>query len=209
VVLAAGQGRRFGGDKLLAQYRGRPLLSHVLAAVEEACNRGLVAQGHVVVAAGNELAASLVRNSRLAVLVNHAPNLGLSHSLRIGLASLESETEAGAAIIFLGDQPMVRLQVIEQLVRVWQEGRGTMVRPRYEAQADAPGHPVLLSRALWAPARQLKGDVGFKELFGAASAGIVTLDVSGDNPDVDTPDDLQALDETTDPRPAAPWNARP
>ncbi len=208
-MLAAGRGRRFGGDKLLAHYRGLPLLSHVLAVVESACNQGLLAQGHVVLAVGHERAASLVRGARLEVLINDASNLGLSRSLRIGLASLESETEAGAAIILLGDQPRVRLEVIEQLVKAWQEGRGTIVRPRYEAQADAPGHPVLLSRTMWAHVRRLKGDFGLRELFDAACPGLVTLDVPGDNPDVDTRDDLQALEETTDPRPRAPSNARP
>ena len=209
MVLAAGQGHRFGGDKLLAQYRGRPLLSHVLVVVEGARNQGLLAQGHVVVAAGDERTASLVRSTKLDLLINDAPDLGLSRSLRIGLAMLESETEAGAAVILLGDQPLVRLEVVEQLVTAWQQGRGTIVRPRYEAQADAPGHPVILSRTMWAQARQLEGDLGFQELFNAAFAGVVTLDVSGHNPDVDTREDLEVLEKTTDPRPAVPWNARP
>ena len=211
MVLAAGQGHRFGGDKLLAHYRGRPLLSHVLAVVEGARNQGLLIQGHVVVAAGDERTATLVRATGLAVLANDAPELGLSHSLQLGLASLERETKtrAGAALIFLGDQPLVRLEVVKQLVKAWQQGRGTIVRPRYEAQADAPGHPVLLSRTIWAQGRQLEGDAGLRELFDSTSPGVVMLDVSGGNPDVDTRDDLRALEETTDPRPAVPWNARP
>lgn len=211
VVLAAGLGQRFGGGKLHALYRGRPLLSHVLAVVEGARNQGLLDQGHVVVAAGDEQAATLVRGARLQVLVNDAPKLGLSHSLRIALASLEraTGTEAGAALILLGDQPLVRLEVIEQLVRAWQDRRGTIVRARYEAQADAPGHPVLLSRQIWTQVGQLQGDVGFGALFDSSSPGFVAVDVPGDNPDVDTLADLQALEETTNPRPIVPWNARP
>lgn len=198
LVLAAGRGQRFGGGKLHAIYRGRPLLSHVLGVVEAACNQGLVHRGHVVIAAGDEWASRLVRGTGLEVIVNDAPNLGLSHSLRVGLASLESKTEAeaGAALVFLGDQPLVRLEVIEQLVKAWHDGRGTIIRPRYEARADAPGHPALLSRLTWAQARHLEGDVGFGALFDSSTPGSVTLDVPGDNPDVDTPADLQALEET-------------
>jgi CTP:molybdopterin cytidylyltransferase MocA len=50
LILAAGQGRRFGGGKLHALYRGHPLLSHVLDVVEVARKRGLLDGGHVVVA---------------------------------------------------------------------------------------------------------------------------------------------------------------
>src|ERR1700687_2224188 len=36
VVLAGGESRRFGSDKALAQFRGQPLLGHVLRGVEAA-----------------------------------------------------------------------------------------------------------------------------------------------------------------------------
>ena len=61
LILAAGQSRRFGGGKLHALYRGRPLLSYVLDVVEAARKRGLLDGGHVVVAAGDERALTLAR----------------------------------------------------------------------------------------------------------------------------------------------------
>ena len=197
LVLAAGLGQRFGGGKLHALYRGRPLLSHVLAVVEAAGNYGLLHGGHVVISSGDEQASRLVGRAGLVPVVNDNPKLGLSHSLRLGLASVESQTSGGpgAAIVFLGDQPMVRLEVVEQLVTAWRGGRGGIIRPRYEAAGDVPGHPVLLSRRMWPRARFLKGDVGFSALMESSAPETVTLDVAGDNPGVDTPADLQTLKE--------------
>jgi molybdenum cofactor cytidylyltransferase len=200
LVLAAGQGHRFGGDKLHALYRGRPLLSHALAVVRAACNQGLLCDGHVVIAAGDQRAVGLVRAAGLVPVINDSPTLGLSRSLRLGLASLENRAvgEGGAALIFLGDQPLVRLEVIEQLVRVWSHECVTTVRPRYECRGDVPGHPVLLSREMWPRACRLEGDLGFGAVLDASSPGTVTVDIAGDNPDVDTRADLQAL-ERADP----------
>jgi CTP:molybdopterin cytidylyltransferase MocA len=55
----------------------------------------------------------------------------------------------------------------------------------------------LLNRSVWHLAHQLDGDHGFAGLANQASVRVVTLDVPGDNPDIDTPADLQALEEPT------------
>lgn len=195
LVLAAGQGRRFGGGKLQALHQGRPLLSYVLDVVGGARRRGLIDGGHVVVGADDEPAMTLAAAGGLDTVINDAPERGLSHSVRLGVAVVESQTteETGAVLIFLGDQPLVRLDVVETLVAAWRQGRGPIVRPRYEGRPDTPGHPVLLARSVWPLARQLEGDRGFSVLA-ANPQETVTLDVTGDNPDVDTWADLTALE---------------
>jgi len=199
LILAAGQGRRFGGGKLHALYRGHPLLSYVLDVVEVARKRGLLDGGHIVVAADDERALTLARARGLGTVINDAPELGLSHSVRLGLAALEAGTieQSGAALVFLADQPLVRIDVVKALVAAWRvpAGRGSpIIRPRYEAHPDAPGHPVLLPRSVWARARQLEGDRGFSALLDSSPPETVTLDVKGENPDVDTRADLNALE---------------
>ena len=196
LILAAGVGRRFGGGKLHALYRRRPLLSYVLDVVEAARGRGLVDGGHVVVGAGEHETAALACKAGFTTISNDAPELGLSHSLRLGLAALEPDG-AEAALILLGDQPLVRLEVIEALLTCWRTGRTDIVRPRYQANPDAPGHPVILGRSLWAASQRLQGDQGFAALPDSGSFETVTLDVPGDNPDIDTMADLIGLEESS------------
>ena len=196
LVLAAGEGRRFGGGKLHALYRGRPLLSYVLDVVGTARQRGLIEGGHVVIAAADARAADLAGATDLDVVLNDAPELGLSHSLRLGLAAV-SATGAGAALVFLGDQPLVRLEVVDAVIARWREGGRDVVRPRYRAGPDAPGHPALLTRAVWPADRRLLGDHGFGSLLDDTSFQTVRVDVSGDNPDIDTVADLVGLEESS------------
>jgi CTP:molybdopterin cytidylyltransferase MocA len=198
LVLAAGRGRRFGGDKLLAPYRGRPLLSHVLDVVAEGCSRQVLDSGLVVVAVNDDAAQILGQKAGLTAVLNDAPGLGLSHSLRLGLEALEPLTrnEGGAVLIFLGDQPLVQLGVVERVIAAYRSSGAAVVRPRYQAHPSVPGHPTLLDRSTWHLARNLQGDRGLADLLVSASIETVTIDVPGDNPDVDTQADLHALQET-------------
>ena len=191
MVLAAGRAQRFGGAKLLAPLRGRPVLAHVLDLLARAADAGIVASGRIVVAADDAGVADLVSSAGVETIVNQAPERGLSSSLRCGLAALGSDT--GAAIIVLGDQPLVRLEVLEALVAAWRDGRGSVIRPRYADAPGEPGHPVLLDRSVWPLAGRLEGDAGFGALFPAGSPGVALIDVAGRNPDVDTPADLDTL----------------
>lgn len=199
LILAAGEGRRFGGDKLYALYRGRPLLSYVLDVVAAARKRGLLDGGHVVVAAGDDRGVTLARGAGLEPIINNAPELGLSHSLRLGFAALETRRPepAQAALVFLGDQPLVRSDVVEALVTAWREGGGAVIRPRYADSPGTPGHPVLVARAIWTRAHALEGDQGLGAVLDSSPSETVTLDVKGDNPDVDTQRDLDALEESS------------
>lgn len=198
LVLAAGQGRRFGGGKLLAPYRGRPLLAHVLDVVSSACERGVLGGGHVVIASNDDRGRALIEKAALPAILNQSPNLGLSHSIRLGLASLEDrkDTEISGALVFLGDQPLVRLEVVEALIAAWRGGNRAIVRPRYEGAAHVPGHPTLLDRSVWPLAHQLEGDRGLAGLLALADSDTFLLDVPGDNPDIDTPADLDALEKS-------------
>ena len=199
LVLAAGKGLRFGGGKLLASYRGRPLLSHVLAVVRAAGERRILKGGCAVVSAEDEDSRALVEQAGLEAVLNDAPDQGLSRSLQLGLTTLErrktGEAYVGAAVVFLADQPLVRLDVVEGLVAAWRAGDAGIFRPRYAACPETPGHPVLLNRSVWQLAHRLDGDHGFAGLADQASVRVVTLDVPGDNPDIDSPADLLALEE--------------
>ncbi|HEU4682104.1 MAG TPA: nucleotidyltransferase family protein [Gemmatimonadales bacterium] len=199
LILAAGQGRRFGGGKLHAPYRERPLLSYVLDVAEAALERDLIDGGHVIVGGDDDRARDLIHCSGLNAIINDRPELGLSSSLRLGLAALEARAghERDAAVIFLGDQPLVRLEVVETLIARWREGGAAVIRPRYQSRPQVPGHPVLLTRSVWPAVRQLQGDEGFGALLDSAPFETVTLSVPGDNPDIDTRADLLGLEESS------------
>jgi CTP:molybdopterin cytidylyltransferase MocA len=120
---------------------------------------------------------------------NPRPEVGLASSLQVGLAALEPEI--GAAIVLLADQPRVRSIVIRRLADAWRSGAGPIVAPRYSQ--DAAPNPVLIDRTAWPLAFALQGDRGLGPVLRDQQMLVHWLPVAGDNPDVDTTDDLARL----------------
>lgn len=181
LILAAGTGRRFGDVKPLAILDGRPIVAHVIQAAHSADLDALVVSppDPRVIDAATAAGAGVVRNGD--------PSAGMARSLRLGLADLP--LEADAAVVLLGDQPMVDPDVIRALVAAW---RSDPDRPWQSDYADGPGHPVVLPRLIWPHIQRLRGDVGARSLL--VPLGVRTLPVAGSRPlDVDTPEDLLVL----------------
>ena len=101
VVLAAGGSTRMGRPKQLAELDGRPLLAHVLAAVDAA------PVDRVVVALGGAADAVLERVDlgRAEPLVVEGWAAGMGHVLASTLAQAGDDWEA--VVVLLGDQPLV------------------------------------------------------------------------------------------------------
>lgn len=182
VVLAAGAGSRFGGHKLSAMLDGRAILDHVAEAARAAGLEPLI----VVVAPRSDL-----RTYGAQLVVNERPERGLSTSLQAGLAALSND--ASAAVILLGDQPLVRAETIRALVAAADASPGYAVIPRY---ADGGGsNPVLLPRSLFSLAQTATGDRGIGPTLAERPEIVLEVPVAGSNPDVDTPADLDDVRE--------------
>ncbi len=122
----------------------------------------------------------------------------LSWSLRTGIEALVgrgSPRENEAVLICLADQPLLRLDVIRALVESWSRSGVRAIRPAYRETPGEPGHPLLLDRSLWSLASEMRGETGFGPVLESHRVPVQTVSVGGRNPDVDTPEDLKALEE--------------
>jgi molybdenum cofactor cytidylyltransferase len=186
IVLAAGQGTRFGPEpKLLAELAGKPLVRHVAEAALASKARPVIAVlGHRREDVGAALPASIRR------VENPGYTAGLSTSLKAGFAALDAGAEA--AVVLLGDMPGVTPELIDRLIDAWAvAGRPAAVIPTCEGRR---GNPVLLATALAPEIRGLSGDTGAGALLRARrdvlEVPVLTPAVLAD---IDTPHALAAL----------------
>jgi CTP:molybdopterin cytidylyltransferase MocA len=195
-VLAAGAGRRFGGNKQLADLEGRPLLQHVL----DALARAGIDDPVVVLGANAQLVRSRVEWRAAEILVNPAPETGLAGSLRLGWAAAmavssdgDSSTAASsdAALVILGDQPRLREAVVRALVAAPLDADHPIVAPRYSGGGGR--NPVRIERSAADLLAPVEGDRGLGPLLESRPDLVRSIDVEGSNPDVDVAADLRAL----------------
>jgi molybdenum cofactor cytidylyltransferase len=186
LLLAAGGGRRFGAQKLLAPLEGMPLVRHA----------GLhLAQGvdALVIVVGSQ--ADLVRDAlhdMPAIVVENTdwPH-GIATSIRCGVLALPSA--ADAVIVALGDEPRMDLESTRRVAAQWLASRAPIVSARYRG---ARGHPVLFARRLFGELMALEGDAGARTLIERRAGEVAYVDVDTDRPiDVDTAEDLSRLSE--------------
>jgi molybdenum cofactor cytidylyltransferase len=182
IVLAAGGGRRFGSAKQLAAFGGRPLLEHALIAASGARLTPLV----VVLGFDAPRVLERVDLHGAEPVICERWAEGQATSLRAGI---EAIGDAPAAIITLGDQPLISSDAIEAVIAARTTGIDA-VRASYQG---SPGHPALLERSALERARGLRGDAGARSLFHQLNVRTVACDGLGSPADVDTPGQLTAL----------------
>lgn len=182
VVLAAGAGRRFGGDKMLASIEGQPLIRVVAGAYAELCG-----QVTVVISADPRLREAL-DGLPADIVVNENASEGIASSIR---AAVSHSRKHPALMIALGDEPKVDRSLVMRVMQLWHETRAPVVVPRY---SDEPGHPVLFDEALYDDLLGLKGDRGAKGLIDRFGDRVLSVEVAGSRPlDIDTTHDLERL----------------
>jgi len=191
ILLAAGRGERFGGDKLLAKAAARnPALTDLAGeCIGVAACRHLLAvlpQVVAVVRADDAaLAAALgAAGARIVRCANAAEGMGASLACGVRAAP-------GAAgwVVALADMPWILPSTTARVAAAIADG-ALVAAPFHDGRR---GHPVGFSAACYAMLAALTGDEGAKAVVSAHADSLARIDVedAGILRDVDTPADLK------------------
>lgn len=165
ILLAAGNSRRFDGNKLLYPYRGKPMYRHILeriseAAVSEECKMGirvLISQYEEILKEGREEGYLCLKNTK--------PEQGISRSIRMGIEAVEeSESyEPGDGILFsVCDQPKLTLETLKRLMESFASSGKGICAVAAAGDETKMGNPVIFSDRYWGELKCLMKDQGGK-----------------------------------------------
>lgn len=186
VVLAAGRGSRFGGDKLLTPWRDGVLLDGALTAAFAAPVRRVTvetgANGKEVASAARRWAEATGVASRLLIAHSDHWEAGLSASLKAAIGSLAPDVDG--AFVFLGDMPRIPIAVLGALADALRSGAAAAV----PVHAGTAGHPTLIGAGLFAAIQDLEGDRGARAILDGVGAALARVETGDDGVlfDVDT-----------------------
>ena len=190
IILAAGSSSRMGGGrhKLLLPLHDRPVLAHVIDAT-------LASQAHpVVIVLGHQ--AEQVRtkiftdkiHQKIIIVENPDYLQGMSTSMHLGIQVLISNDytkSVDSALIVLGDQPLITLQVIDSLITTYRTTRKRIVAPLYDGKR---GSPVLFDKSYFPELLEITGDEGGRKVVERHREDVEVIEISNTvaNFDVDT-----------------------
>lgn len=177
ILLAAGQGIRFGSDKLLAEINGEPLglkPAQMLILLPFAI--------HLAVCRPDSELAALYKKLGFDVVANDQPEIGQAHSLHLAVKAAMT-TEAKALLVALADMPFVSAAHVAALVAAYD---GTITAST-NGLSSMP--PAVFPRERWPELLATSGDAGARILLRDAK---LCPAPAGELRDIDTPADLDA-----------------
>ena len=197
VLLAAGQGSRFGRPKALVELDGQTLAERGVAML-------LAGGADPVLVVTGAAPVTLAPGHQVHTVYNGEWRTGMGSSLRAALRSAPLlPPDVGAAVVALADQPLVGAEAVARLIAAYRSGASVAVA----AYGGQPRNPVLLAREHWAEViATAAGDQGARA-FLRARPDLVTLVECGDTgrpDDIDTRADLERIAGRDVRRPGSP-----
>lgn len=206
VILAAGASTRLGGSpKALLPFAGCTIIETVLAKARQAGLGPLVV---VVGSDGDTVRATLNRSLKFRVRVVANPHFpqGIAGSVAAGVGAVATE-DVEAVAVLLADEPGIEVDSIRHVVREWCQMRPAAIRAMY---LDRPGHPVVLSRSVFALVTGLPPSARVLPALTRAGREVGTVTLASRAPiDVDTAEDYQLALRRSPQAPSVPAGTFP
>ena len=179
VIMASGLGKRFGSNKLMADFHGKPMIFQALEASRNIKDRVVVTRHPDV--------ARFCREQGVQVVLHDLPHR--SDTVRLGLEALG---DVDGCMFLPGDQPLLRQKTVALLVSRWEADPQRILRPIHE---DTPGSPVLFPQWTFGELCGLPEGKGGGWVIQQHPEAVETLPISDpwELTDADTPETLALL----------------
>lgn len=183
VVMAAGNARRFGANKLAADWEGKPLIRRALEAVPSELL-------HTVVVTQYPEILDMAKEFSFAAIHNPHPDWGISHTIALGLTALR---DCDAVMFQVSDQPLLRRETVTALVNFYLAHPDRIVALGHNG---VRGNPCIFPARFFPELMALKEDHGGNTVIRRHEEELLLWDIGPRQlTDVDTPAALKALKE--------------
>ena len=188
LLLAAGAGKRFGGDKLSAVVDGQPMFVRAMDVIDAQTD-----VAHRIVVTGQPSILSEGKLRGWDVVINENPEKGISWSIRLGMEQMLKEVPDLDGILFMVcDQPWLTKETVGRMLTQFEKG---ILSLSYNGRS---GNPVLFSKDYFEELMTLEGDVGGRQVMNRHKAEIYYLEIFNERElrDVDRREELNEQEDS-------------
>ncbi|MCI9303260.1 nucleotidyltransferase family protein [Clostridium sp.] len=183
ILLAAGNSKRFNGNKLLAIYKNKSMYMYI---VEKVLN--LKINKIICVTQYEEIKNSLL-NTNIDVVINTKSDLGISNSIKLGI---NFDKNVDGYMFMVCDQPFISVKTLNLVIDNFVSGDKGIV---CVGCGNNKGNPVIFSKKYINELLSLEGDNGGKKVINnnLNDLKIVKIDNEIELVDIDTQEKLRSL----------------
>lgn len=182
IILAAGESKRMGEQKMLMPWGKSTVLQTVISTFQASGIKDIL----VVTGGARQQIEGLIGKTVQTVFNEDYKNGEMLSSIQLGLSV--KMREASAALICLGDQPQVEERSVRSICNAFLETKSQIVVPSYQMQR---GHPWLVARPLWDELLAMKSPKTPRDFLKkhARTIHYVLVNTPSVIADLDTPED--------------------
>ena len=182
LVMAAGNGERFGSNKLAMELDGKSLLQRSFEAVPKELFSA------VTVVTQYAQAEQLAAQFGFAAIHNAHPDRGISHTIALGTKAMY---DCDGILYLVSDQPLLSRGTVARIVETWKKHPDRIVGAGHDG---VRGNPNLFPRCYFDELLALQGDHGGNTVIRLHEQKLLLVETRKEElTDCDTPEALEAL----------------
>ncbi|MBE6824165.1 MAG: nucleotidyltransferase family protein [Ruminococcaceae bacterium] len=186
VLMAAGDSKRFGENKLNRKVDGTSLIDRALRNIpkEKLYKVVVVSQYDEVIKKAQSLGFSGIKNAH--------PDFGISHTIKLGL---DDVCDCDATMFMVSDQPLLKKESVSQMLDFFEQNNQYIVGMGY---GGVRGNPCVFPRKYYDELRKLEEDHGGSTVIRMHEDELLLFEANHPDElsDIDTKADLQKLCNT-------------
>lgn len=186
VLMASGDARRFGENKLNSTLKGESLIDRALN-----CLKKLKLDCVVVVSQYEQVLRKADAYGFIGVKNNH-PDYGISHTIKLGLQKAQC---CDAVMFMVSDQPLLTSDSVSGMIEYYRENPTHIVAMGY---GGTRGNPCIFPSVYFDELKKLSEDNGGNQVIRAHEDRLLIFQASHPDElsDIDTKEDLKVLEHT-------------
>lgn len=184
IYMAAGNSRRFGSNKLLHIYNGKPLYRHGLEMLMEFCSHR--SDCSLLVVSQYEEILQQAKLFGISSVYSADSKQGMSYTIKAALHALGNIPEEDFIVFVVADQPYMSEKTMEKILEQARSGVETVSAAYHEK----PGNPTMFSARLIPELLKLKEDEGGRRVIKNHKCVYVEVKDETELYDIDVPGEL-------------------
>ncbi|GAA0744780.1 molybdenum cofactor cytidylyltransferase [Clostridium oceanicum] len=183
IIMASGFSKRMGKNKLMMNFKGKPIIKHVIDNIKNICFNEIIFIGR------DKDVLDIAKKEGLNTFENTKAYKGKSEAIKIAVKNAKT---SDGYMFLVGDQPFIDEKTIKTLLDVFEKNKDKIIIPKYRGRK---GNPTIFPFKYKDDLMKITGDEGGKTIINSNLDKRIFVQINSEKPliDIDTMEEYKKL----------------